>query len=254
MEGIAGYLIDLDGTLYIGNRLIKGAVETINRLRERNVPFRFTTNTTTKSLATLHRKLCDLGLPVEPGEIFGVIKAAVAFLRRRGSPRCHLLLSDDPKRDFAEFPQDDRDPECIVIGDIGKHWDYELVNALFRMVMNGAQMIALHKGRYWETENGLQVDIGAFVAGLEYVTGKTATVIGKPSESFFRLALEDLGLPAERVAMVGDDLVSDIGGAQAVGMKGILVKTGKYREDLVTASSIRPDLVLESVAELMGCF
>ena len=249
---LTGYLIDLDGTVYVGDRPIPGAVETINRLRERGVPFRFTTNTTTKSLATLHTRLCDIGLPVEPGEIFGVIKAAVAFLRRKGVPRCQLLLTDDPKQDFNVFPQDDVTPEYIVIGDIGKYWDYKLVNDLFRKVMNGAEMIALHKGRYWQTENGLQVDIGAFVAGLEYVTGKQATVIGKPSESFFRLALDDLGLPAERVAMVGDDLLSDIGGAQAVGMKGILVKTGKYREEFVAGSEIKPELVIELVAELVA--
>ncbi len=248
LNDISGYLIDLDGTVYVGEKPIEGAVDTINRLREQNIPFRFTTNTTTKSLATLEKKLVGYGIPVQSDEIFGVIKAAVAYLRKLGSPRCHLLLTDDPKQDFAEFEQDDVNPEVIVIGDIGKYWDYKLVNDLFRMIMNGAEMVALHKGRYWETENGLQVDIGAFVAGLEYVTDKKATVIGKPSESFFRLALDDLGQPASRVAMVGDDLLSDIGGAQAVGMKGILVKTGKYREELVARSNIKPDLVIESVA------
>jgi HAD superfamily hydrolase (TIGR01458 family) len=249
-NNISGYLIDLDGTVYVGERLIEGAVETVNRLRERNVPFRFTTNTTTKSLATLETKLAGYGIPVRREEIFGVIKAAVAYLRKLGSPRCQLLLTDDPKQDFVEFEQDDKNPEVIVIGDIGKYWDYKLVNDLFRKIINGAEMVALHKGRYWETENGLQVDIGAFVAGLEYVTGKTASVIGKPSESFFHLALDDLGLHAEQVAMVGDDLLSDIGGAQAVGMKGILVKTGKYREEFVADSDIKPDLVIESVAAL----
>jgi HAD superfamily hydrolase (TIGR01458 family) len=250
LSGISGYLIDLDGTVYVGRRPIKGAVETINRLREHHIPFRFTTNTTTKSNATLLGLLTDMGVPVEADEIFGVITAAVAFLRAKGSPRCQLLLTDDPKEDFAEFPEDGERPEYIVIGDIGKYWDYQLVNDLFRKIMHGAGMIALHKGRYWETENGLQVDIGAFVAGLEYVTGKTATVIGKPSESFFQLALEDLGLPAEKVAMVGDDLISDIGGAQAVGMKGILVKTGKYRAELVAQSEVKPDLVIDSLGEL----
>ncbi len=251
---ISGLLIDLDGTVYVGDRPIEGAAGAVRHLRERGVPLRLTTNTTTKSLATLESKLSDLGLSVARGEIFGVIKAAVAYLRLKGSPRCHLLLTDDPKQDFSAFPQDDVTPEYIVIGDIGKYWDYRLVNDLFHMVMNGAEMIALHKGRYWETEHGLQVDIGALVAGLEYVTGRTATVIGKPAESFYQLALDDLGLPARRVAMVGDDLVSDIGGAQAVGMKGILVKTGKYREEFVVASDIKPDFVIESIAELESLF
>lgn len=246
----SGYLIDLDGTMYVGDRPIEGATETIRRLRRHSVPFRFTTNTTTKSNATLIAKMRGLGIEVKPEEIFGTITAAVAHLRRLGSPRCQFLLTDDPKQDFAEFTEDIENPQQIIIGDIGKYWDYRLVNELFNKLMAGAEMIALHKGRYWQTENGLQVDIGAFVAGLEYVTGKTATVIGKPSESFFRLALDDLGLPAEKVAMVGDDIISDIGGAQAVGMKGILVKTGKYRDGFVTESGVTPDLVIDSVAGL----
>ncbi len=250
LPNIAGYLIDLDGTVYVGDQPIPGAIDTINRLREAGIPFRFTTNTTTKSLATLHSKLCDLGLPVEPDELFGVIRATVAFLREKGSPQCQLLLTDDPKQDFSEFPQDAETPEYIVIGDIGKYWDYKLVNDLFNKIMNGSKMIALHKGRYWQTEHGLQVDIGAFVAGLEYATGTSANVIGKPSESFFRLALDDLGLPAESVAMVGDDVISDIGGAQAVGMKGVLVKTGKYREEFVTRSGVKPDRVIDSLLDL----
>ena len=231
--------------------MIDDAVNAIRYLKRKQLPLRFTTNTTTRSLASLHEKLVRMRLPIAPEEVFGVIKAAVAYLRRKGKPRCYLLLTDDPRQDFSEFPQTDKDPEYIVIGDVGKRWDYELMNKLFRMVTDGAEVIALHKGKYWETEQGLQVDMGAFVAGLEYVTGKEATVIGKPSQAFFRLALDDIGFPAEKVAMVGDDIVSDIGGAQKAGMKGILVKTGKYREHLVTDSAVQPDLVIESVADLM---
>jgi len=250
LRGIRGLLIDLDGTLYIGDRMIEGAASTIASLRSRNLHLRFTTNTTTRSVGDLHRKLIGLGLSVEPGELFGVIRAAQLFLQRQGNPRCHLLLSDSPREDFKQFVQDDRQPDYIIIGDIGKYWDYELMNRLFRMVMNGAEMVALHKGKYWQTENGLQVDIGAFVAGLEYVTGRQAIVIGKPSASFFQLALDDLRLRPEQVAMVGDDISSDIGGAQAAGMKGVLVRTGKYREKLVQTSAVRPDTVIDSIANL----
>ena len=111
-------------------------------------------------------------------------------------------------------------------------------------------MIALHKGKFWQTEDGLQMDIGAFVAGLEYVTGQTATVIGKPSRTFFETALIDMGVKPARAAMIGDDIDSDIGGAQAAGMKGILVKTGKYREELVNKSSVKPNVVVDSISFL----
>lgn len=250
LDHIAGFLFDLDGVLYVGDRPIEGAADTITQLRERCMPVRFCTNTTVLSDASLLKKLIDLGLPINKQELFGAIRAAVSFLRRRGSPSCHLLLTDDPQQDFKEFPQTIDDPQFVIIGDMCKSWDYDLMQKTFTMVMNGAEMIALHKGRYWQTETGLRMDIGAFVAGLEYVTGKEAVVIGKPSRAFFELALDDMGLPAEKVAMVGDDIDSDIGGAQAVGMKGILVRTGKYREDLVAGSNIRPDLVIDSVADL----
>jgi HAD superfamily hydrolase (TIGR01458 family) len=250
LSEISGLLLDLDGVVYVGEQVLEGAVETINYLKAKNIPCRFTTNTTVRSAASLHQKLTGLGLPVEEMEIFSALKATVRYLRARGRPSCYLLLTEDPISDFSEFPVSETSPDYVVIGDVGKYWDYELVNKVFRMVMNGAQMIALHKGKYWQTETGLQVDMGAFVAGLEYVTGQEATVIGKPSPSFFKLALDDLGLTADRVAMVGDDIDFDVGGAQAVGLKGVLVKTGKYRKELVESSEVKPDLVIESIGSL----
>ena len=251
LSEISGLLLDLDGVVYVGERVLEGAVEAIKYLKDKNIPCRFTTNTTVRSAVSLHRKLSGMGLPVEEEEIFSALKATVRYLRAQGRPSCYPLLTEDPVRDFAEFPVSETEPDFVIIGDVGKYWDYKLINKVFRMVMNGSKMIALHKGKYWQTEEGLRVDMGAFVAGLEYVTGQEAVVIGKPSPSFFKLALNDLGLPAERVAMVGDDIESDIGGAQAVGLKGVLVKTGKYRPELVKASSVKPDLVIDSIASLI---
>ncbi|MFZ5979130.1 MAG: TIGR01458 family HAD-type hydrolase [Candidatus Zixiibacteriota bacterium] len=250
ISNLAGLLLDLDGVLYVGEQPIKGAVETVRYLKNKNIPIRFTTNTTVRSVASLHDKMQRLGLPVERDEIFSAVRATAQYLHNVGKPSCFFLLTDDPMMDFAEFPVSDTQPDYIVIGDVGKYWDYELMNRVFHMVMNGAEMIALHKGKYWETENGLQVDMGAFIAGLEYVTGKEAMVIGKPEPSFFKLALDDLGAAAETVAMVGDDIDVDIGGAQAVGMTGILVKTGKYRDEVTRKSLIKPDLIIDSVMSL----
>jgi len=249
LSGVRGLLFDLDGTIYVGKQALPGVIEAVEKLRSKSIPMRFTTNTTTLSLKSLEVKLKNIGLSVDPAEIFGTIRATIEYLRSIGSPTCHLLLTDDPKRDFAEFTESES-PEVLLIGDIGKHWNYEIMNDLFRMVMNGAEMVALQKGRYWRTEEGLFVDVGAFVAGLEYVTGKTATVVGKPSKSFFELALADLGLPASQVAMVGDDIINDVGGAQAVGMKGTLVRTGKYRQDDPGRTGVAPDLIIDSVANL----
>lgn len=253
---IKGLLVDLDGVLYVGEKEIEGATETIRRLKSRNIPLRFTTNTTTRSLKELHEKLLGHGFPIGRREIFGVLQATVAFLSGKGRPSCKFLLTEGPLSEFEALPKDNDHPDFIIVGDIGKRWDYNLMNEIFALMTSGAELVALHKGKFWQTETGLRVDIGAFVAGLEYVTGKTATVLGKPSPEFFRLALADLGLAPEEVAMVGDDVDSDVGGAQRAGMTGILVRTGKFREDLVAQSEVTPDVTIDSIAqlpELMGC-
>ncbi len=253
--GIKGLLLDLDGVLYIENRAIDGAIEAVESFKRLNIPCRFTTNTTTKSISSLYEKLTGMGLPLEPEEVFGVIRATQMYLRHMEDPSCYFLLSDDPMEDFREFRTTEENPDVVVIGDVGKRWDYDLMNKVFGMVIRGAEMVALHKGRYWQMEDGLRMDIGAFVAGLEYVTGKDATVVGKPSESFFNLVLEDLGLGADEVVMIGDDIINDIRGAQKAGMKAVLVKTGKYRPELVETSDVKPDLIVNSIAdvpELLG--
>ncbi|MEW5874172.1 MAG: TIGR01458 family HAD-type hydrolase [Candidatus Zixiibacteriota bacterium] len=250
LQSCRGFLFDLDGVFFVGRTAIPGAADAIRFLREHGIPRRYTTNTTTRSRATLHRELQGMGLTIDPEEIISAPQAAILHLRRLGSPVCRLLLDGDTLADFAEFRQSDRHPEVIVFGDIGNRWNYDLMNELFRAVMAGARMIALHKGRYWQVEDGLRMDIGAFVAGLEYVTGAAATVIGKPSREFFELALADAGLRADETAMIGDDLHNDVAGAQNAGLKGVLVRTGKYRDDLTLKSPVHPDLILDSIADL----
>ena len=252
LEDIEGFLCDLDGVLYVGDKPIEGAVSTILHLRAKNYPCRFLTNTTTRSLGTLYQKVQALGLPVEKSELVTPPKIAADYLCKMGSPRCLFLMEEDTKQDVAEFPVDEDSPEVIVIGHYGNRWNYDLLNRLFRMIMNGTRLLALHKGRYWQTEQGLTMDIGAFGSALEYVTGVKATIIGKPSKTFFELALEDIGLPAEKVAMIGDDINSDIGGAQEAGLSGILVRTGKYRPELAEQSPVTPDLVIDSIASLQS--
>jgi HAD superfamily hydrolase (TIGR01458 family) len=250
LKDIKGYLIDLDGVLYVGDEPIDGAIKTIDFLKSNNIPYRFVTNTTTKSLDTLHGKIQEMGLPIEKEDIVSAPKAAVLHLRKIGSPVCYLSMNDDVRLDFSEFETSNTNPEVVVIGDIDDEWNYDIMSRLFHMIINGADIVALHKGRYWHEPDGLRLDIGPFVAGLEYATGKEATVIGKPNTAFFEMAVDDMALKPSKVAMIGDDINSDIGGAQKAGLKGILVKTGKYREELVGKSAVRPDIVLDSIAQL----
>ena len=243
-------LFDLEGTLYIGERAIPGAAEAVAAVRDRGLPCRFLTNGTTRSVASLHDRVRALGLPVERDELFSAPQAAVAFLRSLGSPRCLLLLHDDLLQDFSEFPQSETDPDVIVVGDIGARWDTELMQRLFALMLGGASLVTLHKGKYWEAGDGLRIDIGAFVAALEFASGRQATVIGKPSPELFRLALGSMGIMPEHAAMVGDDVETDVRAAQALGMKGVLVKTGKYRPELIDGGGTPPDAMLDSVRAL----
>ena len=119
-----------------------------------------------------------------------------------------------------------------------------------RLILDGAQILALEQDRYWQESDGLVLSTGPFVAALEYATGEKAELMGKPSPEFFRMALKDMGSSPDQTAMIGDDVLTDVAGAQKLGMQGILVKTGKYREDLAKSSGVKPDLVLDSIAEL----
>lgn len=247
---LEGLLFDLDGVLYVGSQPIPGAAEAVESIRASGLPCRFITNTSTLSLGSLAKKINGLGFNIPAAEIISAPQAAVRYLRGLGSPSCSLLMAEDVKQDFAEFRLAGKKPDVIVVGDIGNAWTYDLLNQVFNALIQGARLIAIHKNRFWQTEHGLQMDIGGFIHGLEYASGKECTIIGKPSPDFFRVALEDIGCRAGDAAIVGDDIDSDIGGGQGSGLKGILVRTGKYRQAYVDASSIRPDLVLDSVREL----
>lgn len=252
LRRMKGLLIDLDGVLYVGSDVTAGAPEAVRTIKEAGVPVRFVTNTTTRSRKMLHAEVEEMGLPIEIPEIINAPRAAVRYLRSLGRPRCRFVVSDDVLEEFEGMEADDRHPEVIVVGDIGDRWDYRLMSELFKALVDGARLVALHKGRYYQGENGLILDIGAFVAGLEYASGVMATVIGKPSAPFFHAAAADMGLKPDETVMVGDDVESDVGGAQRAGLAGVLVKTGKYRSHLVAASSVRPDAVVPSIVDVPG--
>ena len=247
---IKGILFDLDGVLYVGNNPVAGAIEAVKNIREAGFLCRFVTNTSTLSLASLQNKLNNLGFDVSTSEIMSAPQAALNFLKQQHQPICRLLLADDVKRDFARFEQSDTEANFIVVGDIGNAWSYQMLNEIFACLTKGAKLIAIHKNRFWQTEQGLQMDIGAFIQGLEYASNTQAMIIGKPTVDFFNIALADMQLSAGQVLMIGDDIDSDVGGAQQAGIKGVLVRTGKYRQAYAESSKIKPDLLLDSIADL----
>ncbi len=250
-------IFDLDGTLYVDQVVIDGAVQVLADLRQQGYLLRFMTNTTTKTQVQLYANLHQLGFQVEEGELISAPEAARIYLRQQqlqlGQPiKIWPVVAEQIKTDFAEFHIDEQQPDYVVLGDIGNSWTLELINQLFNAIYAGAQLIGLHKNKFWQTQGALHVDIGLFVAGLEFVTGKPAAIMGKPAEDFFKQVLASAGVEAANTLLMGDDIDTDVGGAQAVGIKAALVQTGKYRQAYAEQSAIKPDVLLASVAALPG--
>jgi HAD superfamily hydrolase (TIGR01458 family) len=237
-------------------RALPGAVEAVASLRAAGVPFRLITNTTTHTRLALAATLRDAGFAFEPDEIVTAVSATSAYLRDRHAGEKVSVLSDgDPQDDLAGVSLVDiDDADVIVIGGGGDRFSYDAMNRAFRRLDDGAAFVAMHRNLYWRTSEGLRLDGGAFVAALEAATGVTPVVCGKPAPAHFGAALELVGVAAGRAAMVGDDVVNDIGGAQAAGLAGVLVRTGKFRASDLERGS--PDEVVDSIADvpaLVGC-
>lgn len=250
MNNIKGALIDIDGVLYVGAQVIPGAKEAIEFLQKKGFPFRLITNTTVQSRQALQTKLKVMGLNVELNQIFSAPYAASIYLKKKNVKSIYLFAKGTTSMDFKDFKITEIDPEYIVIGDLAEEFTYERLNKAFRIIMNGAKMLALQKNRFWQSEQGLTLDVGAFVALLEYASNQKAKVVGKPAKEFFSMAIEDMNLSPNEVLMIGDDIEVDIAGAQQLKIKTALVKTGKYREDYVNKLDIIPDMVFDSIAEL----
>lgn len=244
-------LVDLDGVLYVEDEPVEGARQAVEQLRASGLALRFVTNTTARSHAQTLDKLARLGFEVEADELVTPAALARRHCLDAGHREVALVMNEDVKADFEGLEESDS-PDAVIMGDLGERFGFEVLNHAFRMVMDGAELVALQKNRFWLTSDGLSLDAGPFVAAIEYASGKQALVVGKPAEAFFRLVLEDLGVDPERAAIVGDDVETDVGGAMNAGLSGFLVRTGKYRGEFVRESGIEPTANLNSIADLPG--
>jgi HAD superfamily hydrolase (TIGR01458 family) len=243
-------LLDLDGVLYVGDEPIAGAQDAVTALRERAGALRFVTNTTARSHADTVDKLRRLGFAVDPAEVVTPAALAVAHCRAQGHRRVALVMADRVKADFAQLEPVDAGADAVIVGDLGEAFGYAPLNAAFRLIMDGAELVALQKNRYWLTPDGLSLDAGAFVAALEYATGREALVVGKPAPAFFASVLDGAGVAAAGAVMVGDDVESDIGGALGAGLAAVLVRTGKFRPERLRDAGVTPTAVVDSIADV----
>ena len=239
-------LIDIDGTVRDGMVVVPGAAAALGALRRAGIPYRLATNTTRMPRSAIVRELAAMGIAAAAADVVTAARAAAAWLGARGARRVALLIAPATREEFAGLEEEDERPEFVVVGDLGEAWTFARLNAGFRALQGGAQLVALQRNRWWDAGAGPQLDAGAFVAALEYASGQMAVLVGKPDPAFFEAAVAGLGVPIGEVAVVGDDPESDIAGAQAAGAIAVAVRTGKGR----TAGFAGADAVLGSIADL----
>lgn len=248
-------LVDIDGVLVVSWRPLPGTREAFAALREGGVPLRLLTNTTSRTRAAITDALRQVGFDVEADEVVTVAAATSDHLRRtHPGARCLLLNHGDGMSDLegvvlADPAADPRDVDVVLLGGAGPEFTYDALNHALACLEQGAALVALHRNLLWRTDAGLQLDTGAFALGLERAAGVTATVTGKPASAMFAAALRSLAVPAEQAAMVGDDLDTDVRAAQALGILGVQVRTGKFRSAQLDAGD-PPDVLLDSFADV----
>jgi HAD superfamily hydrolase (TIGR01458 family) len=253
MARVSGVLIDIDGVLTVSWQPLPGTVAALQRLREAALPLALVTNTTSRTRASIAAALAGAGFAVTAADILTAPVIAAAYLRERyPGARCLLLNSGDIVEDLTDvaLARDGHAVDVVLTGGAGPEFSYRALNAAFGHLQRGARLVAMHRGLYWRTSEGLQLDSGAFVAGLEQAAGTTAEVVGKPAPAFYAAALAHLGAAAGGTVMVGDDIENDVLAAQRQGLTGVLVKTGKYLPRALHNASGTPDHILSSFADL----
>ena len=243
-----GVLLDIDGVLYVGDEPIAGAHDALAELRGLAGALRLVTNTTSRSRREVAEHLAELDFEAPIEEIITPAAMAVRHCEEQGYESVELVVSDGLREDLQIFESPSGGHvDAVILGDVGNRFDAELLNRVFRLLMDGAELIALQHNRYWLRKDGLTLDVGAYAAALEYATRREAVVVGKPSRAFFDAALAELGL--ETAVMIGDDVEADVGGAMAAGLAGVLVRTGKFLQKALPPE-VTPTAIVDSIADV----
>ncbi|MGW7402406.1 TIGR01458 family HAD-type hydrolase [Streptomyces sp. NPDC054833] len=253
MESVRAVLIDIDGVLTVSWQPLPGTVEALREIRAAGLGVALVTNTTSRTRASIAGTLSEAGFEVRAEDVLTAPSVTAAHLAERfPGARCALLNSGDIAEDLAGITLVDGDtvPDVVVVGGAGPEFGYTALNRAFGQLQRGARLVAMHRNLYWRTDEGLQLDTGAFLVGLEKAARVEAEITGKPSPAFFGAALARLGVRADQALMVGDDIESDVLAAQRAGITGVLVKTGKYLPETHERASGTPDHALDSFADL----
>ena len=248
---MACILLDIDGVLHVSGEPIPGATDAVAELRRAGHLLRFVTNNSTRPRARLAKELRTMGFELEDHELQTTPGAAA---RELAGKRVLALVMAAVVPDLEGLELVGNDADAVLIGgcdetlEPNQVFSYMNLARAFGEIQMGASFYCLHKNKWWQTSRGAMLDGGAFVAGLEYATGVEATILGKPSPSYFAAALDALDAEPELTWLVTDDIEADIRGARLFGMRTALVRTGKFRPETLETSEASPDIVASSLA------
>ena len=223
---ISGVLLDLSGVLYVGGCALPGAHDALRKLKSTALPVKFVTNTTRSTRSAILSQLAAMHFDVPVDALFTASQAALSYLDQHNL-KPSLLIHPNQLAEFSTLSPGAEN--AVLIGDAENSFTYQNMNQAFRLVLDGAPLLAMGYNRYFKQTDGFSLDCGPFVAALEFAADTKATILGKPSATFFHAALAEFDCPTDEVVMIGDDVEADVCGALNAGLQGLLVRTGKYR-------------------------
>lgn len=249
-----GVLLDIDGVLTTSWKPLPGAVDTIRWLQGQKIEFRLVTNTSSKSRRAIASLLAEAGMPIDVDQVLTAVTSAARYLsEHHGGAGCLVVNEGDIDEDLEGVAVADPGAAGVVLlGGAGPSVGYRELDSVFKLAVEGVPVVALHRNTRYQTADGPALDMGAFIVGIEAAAQVEVAVVGKPATAFFHAALSDLGTTASGAVVVGDDIDSDVLGAQAVGMTGVLVRTGKFRQSDLEGAEPRPDYVIDGIGDLPG--
>lgn len=256
-EGMAkAVLLDIDGVLTTSWQPLPGAIDTIGWLKGKGVEFRLLTNSSSRTRREIAELLNEHGMQVEEPQILTAVTSAARYMREHGwQPNCLVLNQGDITEDLEGFViTDPASADVVLLGGAGPVLGYTDFEAAFTLALRGVPLVALHRNLRYRTSDGLALDMGAFIVGLEAASGTEIPIVGKPAPAFFHAAFDQLGCDAAGAVVVGDDMEADVIGAQDVGATGVLVRTGKFHPSDLEDGRRRPDHVIDNVGELPSLF
>ncbi|AZG46191.1 HAD-IIA family hydrolase [Gordonia insulae] len=253
-----GLLLDIDGVMVTSWKALPGAVDAVAALEEQGYPRMFLTNTTSRSRGEIAAALNDCGFDVAPDEILTAAKLTAEYLSANHPGKRVWVLNEGPIAEDmtgVELTDDPSRAQVVVLGGAGPVFDHRALSQVLELMVAGVPVIAMHRSMTWSTAQGLSIDTGVYLEGLEKAAGRKIRAIGKPSPLGFRHAVDLMQVEPTQVVMVGDDMHNDVLGAQAAALTGVLVRTGKFREDALRDLQRDefgpvPDHIIDSLADL----